>query len=206
MSCTSRGAELLALAGLGDERTRELNDEINKLFREKRHWERRIKQLGGQNYLKTAMVPASGPDGPAEHKGYFYFGAARELPGVAALLAGDVRAAHGTDGGDGEWDDTPIEELLQRIDPSRYYGYQDKELEKVEQEREYSDRKALIEQWESEERPTVDEGVEWDSSEWEEYVGKAPVQGPELQKALAKLDLEEQKLSALEAVNRMEAT
>ena len=35
---------------LGESRIRDLNDEINKLFREKGHWERRIKELGGANY------------------------------------------------------------------------------------------------------------------------------------------------------------
>ena len=31
-------------------RLRDLNDEINKLLREKGHWERRIKELGGPDY------------------------------------------------------------------------------------------------------------------------------------------------------------
>ena len=34
-------------AGLGEFRIRDLNDEINKLLREKRRWEERIMQLGG---------------------------------------------------------------------------------------------------------------------------------------------------------------
>src|SRR5579859_4592657 len=34
-------------AGLGEFRIRDLNDQINKLLREKRHWEYRIGQLGG---------------------------------------------------------------------------------------------------------------------------------------------------------------
>ena len=38
------------LAGLGEFRLRDLNDEINKLLREKRHWEDRIVELGGPNY------------------------------------------------------------------------------------------------------------------------------------------------------------
>ena len=37
-------------AGLGEFRIRDLNDEINKLLREKRHWEDRIKELGGPDY------------------------------------------------------------------------------------------------------------------------------------------------------------
>lgn len=40
----------LSVAGLGEFRIRDLNDEINKLLREKGHWEYRIKELGGPNY------------------------------------------------------------------------------------------------------------------------------------------------------------
>lgn len=40
----------LCAAGLGEFRIRDLNDEINKLLREKRHWEVRIKELGGPDY------------------------------------------------------------------------------------------------------------------------------------------------------------
>ena len=36
--------------GLGEFKIRELNDEINKLLREKGHWEVRIKELGGADY------------------------------------------------------------------------------------------------------------------------------------------------------------
>lgn len=35
---------------LGEQRLRDLNDEINKSMREKAHWERRILELGGPNY------------------------------------------------------------------------------------------------------------------------------------------------------------
>ncbi len=34
-------------------RIRDLNDEINKLIREKGHWERRIKELGGPDYSRA---------------------------------------------------------------------------------------------------------------------------------------------------------
>jgi hypothetical protein len=34
---------------------RDLNDEINKLIREKRHWERQIKSLGGPSYKAAAI-------------------------------------------------------------------------------------------------------------------------------------------------------
>lgn len=37
-------------AGLGEFRIRDLNDEINKLLREKRHWENQISNLGGKQH------------------------------------------------------------------------------------------------------------------------------------------------------------
>lgn len=42
-------------AGLGEFRIRDLNDEINKLLREKRHWEDRILELGGPDYNVLSM-------------------------------------------------------------------------------------------------------------------------------------------------------
>lgn len=38
---------------MGEHKIRELNDEINKLLREKDNWESRIKELGGADYKKT---------------------------------------------------------------------------------------------------------------------------------------------------------
>eukprot|EP01116_Phalansterium_solitarium_P019058 TRINITY_DN5223_c0_g1_i1.p2 TRINITY_DN5223_c0_g1~~TRINITY_DN5223_c0_g1_i1.p2 ORF type:complete len:291 (-),score=130.10 TRINITY_DN5223_c0_g1_i1:39-911(-) len=93
---------------LGEQRIRDLNDEINKLLREKSHWERRIVELGGPNYRKFERIqdekalaesgvgmatpggatPADlNPDAP-DHPGhvYKYFGAARNLPGVRELF------------------------------------------------------------------------------------------------------------------------
>ena len=43
-------------AGLGEFRIRDLNDEINKLLREKRHWEDRILELGGPDYKVTSSA------------------------------------------------------------------------------------------------------------------------------------------------------
>jgi hypothetical protein len=39
---------------LGEPRIREINDEINRLLRERRHWERRIRELGGPDYARIA--------------------------------------------------------------------------------------------------------------------------------------------------------
>jgi pre-mRNA-splicing factor ISY1 len=38
-------------AGLGEHRLRDMNDQINKLTREKHHWEKQIIKLGGPNYI-----------------------------------------------------------------------------------------------------------------------------------------------------------
>lgn len=50
------GPACLSAAGLGEFRIRDLNDEINKLLREKGHWEVRIKELGGPDYAVNKSV------------------------------------------------------------------------------------------------------------------------------------------------------
>jgi Isy1-like splicing family len=57
-------------AGLTDYEVRDLNDEINKLMREKRHWENQIIALGGANYRRNvAMLDDDGREVPGT-KGY----------------------------------------------------------------------------------------------------------------------------------------
>jgi len=57
-------------AGLSDYEVRDLNDEINKLLREKRHWENQIVGLGGANYRRNvAMLDDDGQEVPGT-KGY----------------------------------------------------------------------------------------------------------------------------------------
>ncbi|XP_061147257.1 pre-mRNA-splicing factor ISY1 homolog isoform X1 [Syngnathus typhle] len=74
-------------AGLGEFKIRDLNDEINKLLREKRHWEYRIRELGGSDYKRFGprMLDHEGRAVPG-NRGYKYFGAARDLPGVRELF------------------------------------------------------------------------------------------------------------------------
>lgn len=106
-------------AGLGEARIRDLNDEINKLLREKGHWERQIKALGGPDYTLNAPrlfdsadvleLPGSG--------GYKYFGAAKDLPGVKDLFsnaAAPERARRGRG------------QIAKGITPD-YYGYRDED-------------------------------------------------------------------------------
>lgn len=57
-------------AGLTDYEIRDINDEINKLMREKTHWERQIVSLGGANYKRTgAMLDEDGKEVPGT-RGY----------------------------------------------------------------------------------------------------------------------------------------
>jgi pre-mRNA-splicing factor ISY1 len=132
-------------AGLGEHAIRDLNDSINKLLREKYHWNRRIRELGGKDYNKEerkAMVLAEreggggGGDGDGGgggmlgdpgalasmglglkgSGGYRYFGAARDLPGVKELFARHASKATKRKRGD----------IYKYITPD-YYGLRDEE-------------------------------------------------------------------------------
>jgi len=82
----SRKVSKIQDAGLSDYEVRDVNDEINKLLREKRHWENQIVALGGANYRRNvAMLDDDGKEVPGT-KGYKYFGRAKELPGVRELF------------------------------------------------------------------------------------------------------------------------
>lgn len=84
----SRKVSKIQDAGLTDYEVRDLNDQINKLLREKFHWENQIVALGGANYRRAAgkITDADGREVPGQ-RGYKYFGRARELPGVKELFA-----------------------------------------------------------------------------------------------------------------------
>ncbi|KAJ7184952.1 pre-mRNA-splicing factor ISY1 [Mycena filopes] len=77
----SRKVAKIQDAGLSDYELRDLNDEINKQMREKRHWENQIVALGGANYRRN--VAMLDDDGKQLSK---YFGRAKELPGVRELF------------------------------------------------------------------------------------------------------------------------
>ncbi|KAL4065999.1 Isy1-like splicing factor [Scleroderma yunnanense] len=84
----SRKVSKIQDTGLTDYEVRDLNDEINKLLREKRHWENQIIALGGANYRRNvAMLDDDGKEVPGT-KGYKYFGRAKDLPGVRELFQG----------------------------------------------------------------------------------------------------------------------
>lgn len=127
-------------AGLGEFRIRDLNDEINKLIREKGHWQDRIVELGGPNYHKVGpkMLDHEGKELPG-NRGYKYFGAAKDLPGVRQLFEEAPPPPPRKNRGD----------LMKDID-AYYYGYLDDEdgvLKKLETEVEKKARHMAIEEW-----------------------------------------------------------
>ena len=81
--------------GLTDYEVRDLNDEINKLLREKTHWENQIVALGGANYKRgvpSMLGGAAAADGGVGTGAYKYFGRAKDLPGVKELFTGKARS------------------------------------------------------------------------------------------------------------------
>ncbi|XP_052282251.1 pre-mRNA-splicing factor ISY1 homolog isoform X2 [Dreissena polymorpha] len=104
-------------AGLGEFKLRDINDEINKLLREKGHWEDRIKELDGPDYRKIGpkMLDHEGKEVPG-NRGYKYFGAAKDLPGVRELFEQEPPPPPRKTRG----------ELMKDIDAD-YYGYRDED-------------------------------------------------------------------------------
>ncbi|GAB5357441.1 hypothetical protein AAMO2058_000375000 [Amorphochlora amoebiformis] len=125
---------------LGEHRIRDLNDHINKLLRVKKHWERQIKILGGPDYTRAVPSIRDGKEAPMGSGGYFYFGAAKELPGVRELFERkNLENANKRTRGD----------LYKCVD-AQYYGYGDEDdgiLTKVEEKVENKARKRAIKKW-----------------------------------------------------------
>ncbi|CAF93584.1 unnamed protein product [Tetraodon nigroviridis] len=104
-------------AGLGEFTIRDLNDEINKLLREKGHWEFRISELGRTQLpvFGPMMLDHEGKEVPG-NRGYKYFGAARDLPGVRELFEKEPAPAPRK----------TRAELMKDVD-AEYYGYRDED-------------------------------------------------------------------------------
>eukprot|EP01026_Neomeris_dumetosa_P049088 TRINITY_DN4261_c0_g2_i1.p2 TRINITY_DN4261_c0_g2~~TRINITY_DN4261_c0_g2_i1.p2 ORF type:complete len:277 (-),score=56.66 TRINITY_DN4261_c0_g2_i1:137-967(-) len=135
-------------AGLGEHRLRDLNDEINKLIREKGHWETRIVELGGPDYAKTAPKIRDSQGNVVQEAsekgiGYRYFGAAKNLPGVKELFEKEeVKPVKRT-----------RHDMFKLIDAD-YYGFRDEDdgiLVKVEAEAEQKMRGKKIKEWQEQE-------------------------------------------------------
>ena len=82
-----KGVGQIQNKGMAEHMVRDLNDKINKLMREKYHWNKRVKELGGPDYNRIESRHAEQEEGLSVGKrGYCYFGAARELPGVKEMF------------------------------------------------------------------------------------------------------------------------
>jgi len=126
---------------LEEHKVRDINDLINKLLREKYHWERRILELGGNDYRGGPPIAEDETDEGAIKApgGYYYFGAAKNLPGVRELLKPKKQ----------EVNRRTRYDMYQRIDAD-YYGYRDDDdglLEKIEKEAEKKTREKIIQEW-----------------------------------------------------------
>ncbi|EQC31710.1 hypothetical protein SDRG_10503 [Saprolegnia diclina VS20] len=84
----SRKVSEIQNASLGEHVIRDLNDLINKRIGEKHMWEKRIVELGGSRYASGKFEDGYEADGVTlqSGKGYKYFGAAKNLPGVRELF------------------------------------------------------------------------------------------------------------------------
>ena len=122
-------------ASLGEQLIRDLNDEINNLFEEKAQWEAKIKKLGGADYKKfePKTLDAEGYEVP-QAGGYRYFGAAKNLPGVAELFINKPK----------ETSKKSYMDMYKGIDLDYYglgdYGIDDEESEKKREEMEKEEK------------------------------------------------------------------
>lgn len=110
---------------LSDYQIRDLNDEINKLMKEKWGWERRIRELGGPNYMRGGgtVFDDQGREVPGGGKGYRYFGRARELPGVKEMFERAAkRRVRGGDNEDGDKASAQQDISRKNLD-ARYFGF-----------------------------------------------------------------------------------
>lgn len=141
----SRKVSKIQDPGLSDFQVRDLNDEINKLMREKYRWEQQIKDLGGVDYRISGpkTIDAQGKEVPGA-RGYKYFGRAKDLPGVKELFKSAAPTLK----------EKTRAELYRHIDAD-YYGYRDEEdgtlVEFEEEQESIAMEKALEQANESEE-------------------------------------------------------
>lgn len=135
---------------LSEFQIRDLNDEINKLMREKHVWELQLKSLGGPNYLRSGggqtIFDAEGNEVPvvlgnSQHGGYKYYGRARELPDVKELIEQQVNSRKQQESQVSH--DKKMQQKFRDL-PASYYGLSEdadtgayKEL--LQKEEEYSD-------------------------------------------------------------------
>ncbi|KAL1971006.1 hypothetical protein VTN77DRAFT_2840 [Rasamsonia byssochlamydoides] len=170
----SRKVSRIQDPSLSDYQIRDLNDEINKLMREKWMWEMQIRNLGGPNYMRGGgrVYDDEGREIPGGGKGYRYFGRARELPGVKEMFEAAARKARrpaeeDEDGGGGRAGD-----MARKHVDAAYFGYGRDEDEATllayEQEREKEAFESMLKRGEDDVEDgweplpgDAGDGVEW---------------------------------------------
>jgi len=156
-------------ASVGEHRIRDINDEINRSIREKHHWEKRIIELGGPNYITSApkVLDHDGREASG-YGGYKYFGEARNLPGVKELLLAPGTTAPKRTRYD----------MYKGVDAD-YYGYRDDEdgiLEPLEAEAEKKAIKESVAAHRDKQRRKTEAGGESDEDDGTtEFVAHVPV-------------------------------
>ncbi|KAK5789574.1 hypothetical protein VI817_008697 [Penicillium citrinum] len=121
----SRKVSRIQEPSLSDYQIRDLNDEINKLMREKWAWEMQIRNLGGPNYMRGSgrVYDDEGREIPGGGKGYRYFGRARELPGVKEMFEAAARRGKGpAEEEDGAGTGRGGDIATRKVD-ANYFGY-----------------------------------------------------------------------------------
>lgn len=127
----SRKVSKIQDPALSDYQVRDVNDELNKLMREKHMWEIQIRNLGGPNYMRSGPGGGGGGGGKmydeqgreipgVGNKGYKYFGRARELPGVKEMFEAAAKARAE---GKGEGKALEHRDDLRKVVDAAYYGY-----------------------------------------------------------------------------------
>jgi len=146
--------------GMGEHAIRDLNDKINKLFREKYWWNKRIVELSGPNYnaieRKRQREEGNDTDELIGSGGYRYFGAAKDLPGVKELFAKEAAATVSTK--------RKRAEISKNITPA-YYGICDEDdgiLLHVESEQFKKDEQKLLRELDEHMKSCSEQGVESD--------------------------------------------
>jgi pre-mRNA-splicing factor ISY1 len=114
----ANGISKIQNPALGEHTIRDLNDEINRRMREKYHWNRRIKELGGPDYIaiERQQQIEEGDSQSLAGQNYRYFGAAKDLPGVKELLDKQVQKMQAKTRGD----------VHKYLTPA-YFGWRDEE-------------------------------------------------------------------------------
>ena len=159
---------------LSDAQLRDLNDEINKLMKEKWSWERRIRELGGPNYMRSAGGVMFDEQGnmmsDTGGKGYRYFGRAKELPGVKEMFERAAKRQARKDKGGAEDDEVGVKGggLDRRGCDARYFGYRDESGREGEALLRYERRKER----EAEKR-LAEKAEESEDEEWQPLPGDA---------------------------------